>query len=101
MGAGEWHTGDVLNPENILSLIGADHVLIDVQEDLLSLRRVIRKVLALAADLGDPPEAEVTPWARQPALADQLGECARNFQRVGATGTVVVGGIFLFLQMTR
>ena len=61
---------------------------------------MVREILPFAADLGDPPETQVPPRARQFFLPDEPRERSSDLQSAGAAGTVVIGGILFFLHVT-
>ena len=81
------------------ALLGADHVLVEVDQNALGLLGVVAEVAIGSADFIYPPEADVTPGAGEFALLDQPHQRAGNLEHAGDAGTVVVGGGFLFLQV--
>src|SRR5207249_6097381 len=73
------------------ALARAYHVLVEIDEHLGRLLRVLAEVPRLARQLVHPPEADVAPGAGDPFLLDEPAQGAADLEHVDAAAAVVVG----------
>ena len=90
--------GHELRPESD-GLLGPDHVLVEVDEDLLLLAGVIGEVAVLGVDLVAPPEPDAAARLRQFSLGDQARQRAPDLEHARDPRLVVVGRELLLLEV--
>src|SRR5690625_993186 len=98
--AGRRQPGDILDTHQILRLIGADHIIIDIYPHPVVCRRVVGKVLALARDLGDPPEPNRPTRTWNPSTLDQAIESTADLEDTRSPTRVIIRGELLLLEVS-
>ncbi len=100
MKTGSGNTCDPLFTHDVLRLIGADHVLIDVHPHAFMSVGIIGEVLSLARYLGHPPESKAATRTRNAAFSDELVERARNLENTARSARIVVCALHSFLHVS-